>query len=585
MCCRIVIHTFLLYFLPIAYCFLPTAFVTLSVVEGFSQDYLGFANSAFAGVNGIDVNPASIVNNPRKWDVTIIGLSFSGANNYLGFQKRALEHTGSTFYGDYPAFSDTKFVNNYFTQRNVKAISVFAAANITLPSFMFTRKKHKDAFAFTCKTRVYANVDGLNPALAQIVMSGATDSSLFNQDLSATRISAQTMVWNEYGITYGKTIMQTNNERLNVAGRVKLLQGLYSMYVFIKDVNYKFLLADSLLLVTSQVNYGHSPNLEFNPDALKFGFGGKPSFGLDIGATYEFHPLTDVRSRMSSQSKTTPLQQEYRYKLGFSIQDMGWITYLKPEHARDFTMELNPTLDFGSLQGSGKTPLADVDDSLNIKYPMNMSDNKFRMNLPTLMSLQGDYYAGKNIYINSTVNTAFQFKNDANKIHEVTTLSITPRWDWKWLGLYIPLSYNKFSHFRLGLSTRIGPLILGMADILPIISKRDVYGADFHVMLKVPHIYFKKKPKRSRSKFDVNREKNTKPEKRKKDKTNMPKKDTTSHKQPKPEKKKKKEHVSRAAESGHNTRKHIFPRIHIFKNKHKHSAKPQDRDHVIYFKL
>ncbi len=549
-------------------------------ISAYSQDYLGFANSAFAGVNGIDVNPASIVGNHRKWDVTVFGLNLGVANNYLGFQKRALEHTGTMLYGDYPAFNNSDdFVNDFMTRRKLKKpISVHVGLNLTLPSFMFTRKKHKDAFAFTCKSRTYVNVDGLDPALAQMAITGGTDSTYFFQDLTGTRISVQAMLWNEYGITYGKTAMETKNERLNIAGRVKLLQGLYSMYAYIKDVDYKFYEKDSILVLTSQVNYGHSSNLEFNPNAIKFGFGGRPSLGLDLGATYEFHALTDVRSRMSSESKASPLQRDYKYKIGFSLQDLGWIKFLKPEHARNFAMNIDQTLDFGSLQGSGETPLADIDDTLNKKYPMDASDDKYRMNLPTLASLQGDYYVGKNIYINSTINYAFQFKNNSNKIHEISTISLTPRWDWKWLGFYMPISYNKYSHMRLGASARIGPLIVGMADVLPIISKRDVYGVDMHVMLKVPHIQFKKKNKnpRSKSKFNVNREEVKKKEKKTK---------TKKEKKVKKEKRTKKERTIKSKSRDQKVRKHIFPRINIFKNKRRHKAKPEDRNNIIYFEI
>ena len=434
-------------------------------------------------------------------------------------------------------------------------------------------------------------MDGIDPALAEIAIttalgSGAISSSLFALDLAKTKISMQTMIWNEYGITYGKTVMQTKNERLNVGGRIKLLQGLYSMYAFLDDMKYKLNEKDTLLVLSSHVGYGHSSNLEFNPNALKFGFGGKPSIGLDLGATYEFYPLTDVRSRTSSEPKTTPLQHEYKYKIGFSLQDLGWITYLKPAHARDFTMEVDQKLDFSSVRGSGTTPLANMDDSLNKKYKMNGGDDKFRMNLPTLASLQGDYYAGKNIYINSTLNYAFQFSNNAHKIHEITTFSITPRWDWKWLGFYLPLSYNKYSHFRLGVSTRIGPLIVGMADILPIISKRDVYGVDLHVMLKVPHIQLKKKKTKTKpriiSKFDVKSE----PDKKNNDKGDMPKKDSSpeEYKQPKPENKNIRIHVAPGASREKKVRKHIFPRIHLFKKKNRHSS-GKGKEHTIYFTL
>ena len=221
---------------------------------------------------------------------------------------------------------------------------------------------------------------------------------------------------------------------------------------------------------------------------------------------------------------------------------------------------------------------------------MDPVDDKFRMNLPTLVSLQGDYYAGKNVYVNSTFNYAFQFKNNEDKIHEVTNFSITPRWDWKWLGAYVPLSYNKYSKVRLGTSVRVGPLIVGMADILPLISKRDVYGVDFHLMLKVPHISFKKdKNPRTKSKFNANRERSKKPEKRKAGGASMPKKDVSpvegSNQQPKAEKRKGKGHDSKLASRDQKSRKHIFPKINIFKKKRRHKANPEDRDHIIYFKL
>lgn len=560
-----------------------------------AQDYLGFANSHFAGVNGIDVNPAFIVNSPRKWDVTLAGVNVAFGNNYIGLKKSALKKNGSLFKPDentFPAYNDDNFQNNYLTENSkMKNASVFVAANIALPSFMFIRSKHKDAFAFTCRTRAYVNVDGIDPTLAEMLFKNTgspnADSLLYNQDFTSLRVSAQTMLWTEYGITYGKTIQQTNHERLNVAGRLKLLQGLYSMYIFIENVNYKFYEDDSILIVSSLVHYGHSQNLEFNPSAIKFGFGGKPSIGLDMGATYEFHPFTTVRSRGKSSSKTSPLQHEYKYKVGFSIQDLGWITYLKPQNARDFKADLLSNLDFNSLQGSGETPLADADDTLSVKYEMIPDDDKFRMNLPTLLSVQGDYYAGRNIYVNSTFNYAFQFRNNEDKVHEVTTFSIAPRWDYKFVGAYIPLSYNKYSHFRAGASLRMGPVIFGTADLLPLISKRDIKGADFHFMLKVPHIHLKKDKKpRSKSKFEVKRDKPK--ETKAGGKTNMPKKDTApqekEHKTPKAEKKKSNKQKATEVDRDQNKRKHIFQRIRIFKKK-KRRAQKEDRDHIIYFKL
>jgi hypothetical protein len=210
------------------------------------------------------------------------------------------------------------------------------------------------------------------------------------------------------------------------------------------------------------------------------------------------------------------------------------------------------------------------------------------MNLPTLLSVQGDYYAGKNIYVNSTLNYAFQFRNNEDKVHEVTTLSITPRWDYKFVGAYVPLSYNKYSHFCAGASLRLGPIIIGSANLLPIISKNDIKGADFHFMLKVPHIHLKKNKKpQNKNKLEVKRDKpkGTKAS----GKTNMPKKDTAPQEKgnkttKKVEKKKSNKQQGAEINRKQNKRKHIFPRIHIFKRK-KCKVQKEDREHIIYFKL
>ena len=121
---------------------------------------------------------------------------------------------------------------------------------------------------------------------------------------------------------------------------------------------------------------------------------------------------------------------------------------------------------------------------------------------------------------------------------------------------------------RMGATARIGPLIVGMADVLPLISKRDVYGVDMHVMLKVPHIHLKKKKnqRRGNSKFKTGAEETKKTSKKKKDK-------------------KKKERTVKSKDRDKKVRKHIFPRVRIFKNKRKHKANPEKRDNIIYFEL
>ena len=72
-----------------------------------------------------------------------------------------------------------------------------------------------------------------------------------------------------------------------------------------------------------------------------------------------------------------------------------------------------------------------------------------------------------------------------NKVHEITLISITPRWDHRWFGVFVPVSYNAYKNFNVGMDLRIGPLIIGANNFFQFFGKKDIYAADFHVMLKV----------------------------------------------------------------------------------------------------
>jgi len=56
-------------------------------------------------------------------------------------------------------------------------------------------------------------------------------------------------------------------------------------------------------------------------------------------------------------------------------------------------------------------------------------------------------------------------------------------------------------------------------------------------------------------------------------------------KSPKPEKRKKKEKEFEAAPQEKKPRKHIFPKVTIFKKKKKRNTDLEERDKIIYFKL
>jgi outer membrane protein OmpA-like peptidoglycan-associated protein len=468
-----------------------------------AQDYPGFNQSNYAGVSGIDLQPASIVDNRMKVDISLFGFSVSAYNNYIGLKPSALLRDGNMISGTYAAFEDTLFQSKYLNERyDDKLKSVYFSQQIQLPSFMF-KVGEKSALGFTWRLRNYVNVDGVEKELARLIYNELNYPTLWVDTLSNEHFSVQTMSWAEYGITYGRIMMDKGEHFLKVGGRLKVLQGLQAAYMFVDNLAYNFSTDSTLSLFQSDVNYGHSTNFEFDENSIKYKFVSNFSIGLDLGVVYEWRPdHADFKYEMDGRKdRWRDDQNKYKLRAGLSILDLGNIKFKKGQLSNDFTANVNywnlNNLDFGD------TPVEAFDDTIRSRFGTNSSEESFKMNLPTAISLQVDYNIWKDFYVNHTTYFAFQFKNNANKVHDITTFSITPKYDHKWFGVFVPVSYNLMGNFQVGTGLRLGPLYLGTTNLNPIAQfvsgkgngKKDIYGADFHMILKIPIPYSKPRDK------------------------------------------------------------------------------------------
>jgi outer membrane protein OmpA-like peptidoglycan-associated protein len=464
----------------------------------YAQDFLGYANSNYAGVSGIDLQPASIVDSRYKFDATAVGFSLNFANNFVGVKREAFHFdknydSGAGFFpfNRMPAFNDPDFQSKYLERRdNDKPKSVYFNTQFVLPSFMVTIDE-KSSFAFNWRVRTYINVDGIEPQLANLIYAGLKDSAYWDRQFSNKNFSMQTMSWAEYGITYGRVIKDDNAHFMKVAGRAKFLQGLQAAYMFVRELQYDFTNDDTLSLFNSDVSYGHSENYQLNQGNIGYKMASKPSVGLDLGFVYEWRP-DHVNYKYDMDGETglwMRPENKYKLRIGFSALDIGAIKFEKGAGSRNFKANVQDW-NLDSLQYAS---ISDFDDTLRKRFVITEDKGTFSMNLPTALSLQADYNIWKDIYLNFTTYYAFQFKNNEHKTHDITTFSLTPRWDHKWFGVFVPVSYNAYGNTMVGLDLRAGPLIVGTQSIGTLFAKTNMYSADIHFLLKVP--LFHRKPK------------------------------------------------------------------------------------------
>jgi hypothetical protein len=87
-------------------------------------------------------------------------------------------------------------------------------------------------------------------------------------------------------------------------------------------------------------------------------------------------------------------------------------------------------------------------------------------------------------------------------LHQVSTFTVTPKYDIVWVGAYLPLSVDVMGNISWGATLRIGPLIIGTEDLLGLFAKKYVYNTDIHAALKVT-IPYTVKHDRTKTKSDI----------------------------------------------------------------------------------
>lgn len=523
-----------------------TLLVGLSVT---AQDYLGFINSNYCGITGAFINPANIADNRMRFDMTLGGLSTYGINNYVGIKRKDIIAQDGAFWGSLnktmKGDNTTSWNDSQFQQKYLRAVddprekSLFFSSRVALPSFLIHLNLWgKNAIGLNTSFRTYVNVDGVSPELARLLYAdvgrtpGFDVKDLYNVNINNKYLSANAMSWMEYAITFAHVFKDDGEHYFKGGGTVKILQGLAAAYVNVKNlkVNFngpltpadtaKFNVNDNWLLnvIQSDVNYGHSENLEI-PDPNKLNGGDKntnpavddptlygtllngypkfasfPGYGFDIGGIYEWRPdHASYRYEMDGKQNIWRRDKnKYKLKAGLSILDMGGIKYAKGKYSNNFTINTD-SIKYRVLK-TGAYPVYDIDRIIDSLSSPRDTKGTFKVALPTAIVAQVDYALGYNFYVDFMALFAVKYKNREAKVHDFTNISLTPRWDHKWFGVAVPLAYNEAAAiakqpFRVGSMIRLGPLAIGTNDMGNWFGKKDIFGVDLYVILKVPIPY------------------------------------------------------------------------------------------------
>lgn len=484
--------------------FIAGSLLLVGAKASFSQNYLGVHSSNYAGVMGLDLQPASFVDGRFVVDVNLFSGNVGAWTNVAKFDTRDMPgwwvksfKTDTMWMKPDSTFADRYIIDAYKLGSN-KRLGMYSNVQVDLLNFAF-HVTPKISIGLGVKARGIANVEDATPELVKLAQNGLDYSSLWMQNLRDQNVNVSAMAWKEYKLNYGQVILDKGAHFLKGGIGIKLLQGVSSAYMYSNDINYGLNNKDTSFLLQGDFSYGYSDNLDNDDltanDFVK-GSASKLGVGFDIGFVYEWRPNHE-NYKYDMDGKTglwRKDQNKYKARVGVSVLDIGGMSYTKGGYSRDFSVNETNPFDLRVFQDAKDLKSFDrILDSLIMHDPdwneKEGTGGSYYHNLPTALSVQAGYQIWKDFYVDVTGIMNLLSKKNENRIRIANQISVTPSYDFAWAGVYFPVSYNSFSGFKAGIATRLGPITIGVTDFKTLFAAGKVRGSEIYLGLRVPVLY------------------------------------------------------------------------------------------------
>jgi hypothetical protein len=205
-------------------------------------------------------------------------------------------------------------------------------------------------------------------------------------------------------------------------------------------------------------------------------------WGMDLGVTWQYRKRPyQKKPNIDFYKKSF---EDYKLKIGVSILDIGWVNFNKNAEKHKFDNVHNNWIEADKLN------FENIRDELKVTSYLFYGDstasiraNSFRMYLPTSLSAQIDYNIIDNWFLNSTILVPIVYISPM--IERPVVLSLTPRYESRFIEINIPLVLYDFKYPRIGLSVRLEGFTIGTDHLGCFFSAGDFTGADVYISYKI----------------------------------------------------------------------------------------------------
>ena len=433
-------------------------------VTAFSQSFVGYGYDNYAGVNSMILNPSSIADSRYKVNVNIFSISaLAGNNAYEMDRSRLFSLKFSNMNEGKGFYKSTNTANKYF-YTNVDILGPSATISLT----------PKDAVGITTRLRVIGNEYNLGDPLFRL--TGEANPNFYNMNVENASLQVKANAFAEAGLTYARVLWRDEKSEFKLGITGKYVIGLGYTSMASGPLQIEIDPTNQILNLQGDVTAQYSANLDNAGNGASIsniinknaGHG----FGFDLGFTYE------VKGADPSIEK---------FRLGLAVTDIGSINYTNSANSRQYTLTAtgDNTQDFAKLSSES------FNDYFNRLQSTGMITSKgtaalTKVSLPTALHLNLDYEIYKRLYINGDVLLNMESVSNPMTPNYVTTLTVTPRLEKKWVSVYSPVSYSANGQLNWGAGVRVGPFFVGSGSVLSSLLKQRIQAADAHMGLTIP---------------------------------------------------------------------------------------------------
>lgn len=441
-----------------------------------AQNYQALNGSDFAGSLGVHNNPASILQTPYRWDLTLFGVQGKTSTNFYEVRKYSLLSP--------PAQSE------YYFRKGEFARYLKASANLNLFNARIAINK-SNAIAFGVNVKEHLNASTSRYFFVDTFKNVRQylNPNLNNQPLGMKLLNSG---WVEAYASYARTVYDDARYRVNAGITVKVGKGLAGAYGSLTNGRFSPISGSNpqrILITNANLYYGYSLNLDqWNKNnsfrnnltnLVNFGRGGA---AFDLGAEWIIKP------QAVSTFDASDDYYDYDWKIGLSLLDAGANQYSFGRESRvNNGVAPNVTdLTLNNKFDSTTKNLRSFNDSLaTIAGQYSNLSGIFYIANPTRLVLNVDHYIQGNFYINAelSLNVASVVKKKWYYLKEMNVLAVTPRWENRKLGAYLPLTVNNSGQFWIGAAVKAGPLLFGLHNLGYIFSQKSIQNGGFYLAL------------------------------------------------------------------------------------------------------